>query len=115
MDDEADLFDAYDTCPGALELARKKNIEDGGDGNLKDVMGKSDVYINTKWSMVYKFNGVIYTFLCVQSIALMVGVKYYKVRAAVMAIHSSCTCILHFALIITTAACRFSTYGTLCA
>jgi len=72
-------------------------------------------HLNTKWSVIYKFNSIFYSLLTIQSCLLLLGVKMLEVRVITAYIHCFCTGFVHIAMVVTTGVFRYSSMGRLCA
>lgn len=71
--------------------------------------------LNTKWSVVYKFNSIFYTLLAVQSLCLLVGAHVIPLRIITSFIHCFVTGFIHMAMVITTGVYRYNVLGRACA
>lgn len=71
--------------------------------------------LNTKWSVIYKFNSVFYTILMIQSFFLVLGIHFLSIRVITAYVHCLCTGFVHAAMVITTGVFRYSSMGKLCA
>lgn len=70
--------------------------------------------INTKWTIVYKFNAIFYTILAVQSLCLVAGVVVIPMRIITSFCHCFITGFIHLSMIITTGVYRYSAIGRAC-
>ena len=72
-------------------------------------------HLNTKWSVIYKFNSVFYTILTIQSCLMLLGSKMISIRIVTAYCHCLCTGFIHIAMVVTTGVFRYSSMGRLCA
>jgi len=70
---------------------------------------------STGWTMMYKFNMIVFIILLVQSLLLAVAVFVPALRTCLCCLHCCCTNNVHIVMLIMALVYRFSSYGVQCA
>ena len=68
----------------------------------------------TQWSEIYKFNGSLLFFICLNAVLAGFGSRYFFPRLIALVLNLFLT-LIHFCCVITTAVYRWRALGKLCA